>query len=144
MYPKDGYYWNYPSLPVTDPLNSPVNNTTNSNTMVTCCVDYSLSKMAKPVKTINKTIKQSMMIFPNHAKGSDEIMLNYTFLNKGKGELKIIDINGKTIYTQMLNIIANANSQTSINTAKLNLSSGIYVVLLSTPIESNFVKLIIN
>ncbi|MFZ4798150.1 MAG: T9SS type A sorting domain-containing protein [Bacteroidia bacterium] len=39
---------------------------------------------------------------------------------------------------------ANSNSQTSINTAKLNLSSGIYVVLLSTPNESNSVKLLIN
>jgi hypothetical protein len=144
MYPKDGYYLNYPSLPIIHPLNSPVNNLHNPNTMVTCCVDYSLSKMAKPSKTINKAIKQSMMIFPNPAKPSDEIILNYTFLNTGKGELKIIDINGKTIYTQTLNVVANASSQTGINTAKLNLASGIYVVLLSTGTESNFVKLLIN
>lgn len=143
-YPKDGYYWNYPSLPITDPLNAIGTYNHFTNTMVTCCVDYSLSKMAKPNKTINKTIKQSMMIFPNPAKPSDEIILNYTFLNTGKGDLKIIDINGKTIYTQTLNIVANASSQTSINTAKLNLASGIYVVLLSTGTESNFVKLLIN
>jgi hypothetical protein len=45
--------------------------------------------------------------------------------------------------TQTLNIVANANSQTSINTAKLNLNAGIYVVLLSTETESNFIKLLI-
>jgi hypothetical protein len=85
-----------------------------------------------------------MIIFPNPAKPSDQLILNYTFLNTGKGELKIIDINGKTIYTQTLNVVANASSQTSVNTAKLNLASGIYVVLLSTGTESNFVKLLIN
>jgi hypothetical protein len=35
-------------------------------------------------------------------------------------------------------------SQTSINTTKLNLSAGMYVVLLSTETERNFVKLLIN
>lgn len=100
--------------------------------------------MAKPIKSINKSIKQSMILFPNPAKPTDEIMLNYTFLQSGKGELRIVDINGKVLYTQNLNIVANASSQTSINTAKLNLASGLYVVMLSTEKESNFVKLLIN
>ena len=144
MYPKDGYYWNNPFLPITDPANSIGTYNHFTNSMATCCVDYSLGKMAKPVKTINKAIKQSMIIFPNPAKPSDQLILNYTFLNTGIGELKIIDINGKTIYSQSLNTVANASSQTSINTSKLNLSAGVYVVLLSTESESNFVKLFIN
>ncbi len=71
-------------------------------------------------------------------------MLNYTFLQNGNGVLKIMDINNKIIYTQNIEVKANASSQTSINTAKLNLASGIYVVLLSTEKESNFVKLLID
>ncbi len=144
MYPKDGYYWNNPFVPLTDPQNSIGLYNHFTNTMVTCCTDYSLSKMAKPIKAINKAIKQSMILFPNPAKPTDEIMLNYTFLQSGKGELKIMDMNGKVLYTQNLNIVANASSQTSINTAKLNLASGLYVVVLSTGNESNFVKLLIN
>lgn len=143
-YPKDGYYINYPALPLMDPLNQVTYNPFPNN-MVTCCVDYRLSKKGKNTNIKPNTKAQSkMVLFPNPANSIDEVILNYTFLQSGKGELKIIDINGKTIYTQTLNVVANASSQTGINTAKLNLASGIYVVLLSTGTESNFVKLLIN
>jgi hypothetical protein len=113
--------------------------------MVTCCVDYRLSKKGKTTNIKPNTKAQNtMVLFPNPANCKDDIILNYTFLQSGKGELKIIDINGKTLYTQNLSIEADSNSQIGINTAKLNLSSGMYVVLLSTENESKFVKLLIN
>ncbi len=144
MYPNDGYYINFPTLPLMDPLNQVTYNPFPNN-MVTCCVDYRLSKKGKTTNIKPNTKAQStMVLFPNPINSKDDINLNYTFLQSGKGELKIIDINGKTIYRQSLNVVANLNSQTGINTAKLNLSTGIYVVLLSTDTESNFVKLIIN
>ncbi len=144
-YPKDGYYWNYPFLPITDPANSIGTYNHFTNTMVTCCVDYRLSKKGKTTNLKPNTKAQStMVLFPNPMNSKDDINLNYTFLQSGKGELKIIDINGKTIYRQSLNVVANLNSQIGINTSKLNLSSGLYVVLLSTENESNFVKLLIN
>jgi hypothetical protein len=144
IYPNDGYYINYPALPLMDPLNQVTYNPFPNN-MVTCCVDYRLSKKGKTTNIKpNSKAQSKMVLFPNPANCKDEIILNYTFLQSGKGELKIIDINGRILLTQNLNILANENSQTSINIAKVNLSSGIYVVLLSTETESNFIKLLIN
>ncbi len=143
-YSKDGYYICYPALPLMNPLNQVTYNPFPNN-MVTCCVDYRLSKKGKNTNIKPNTKAQSkMVLFPNPANSKDEVILNYTFLQSGKGELKIIDINGKTLYTQNLSIESGSNSQTEINTSKLNLSSGLYVVLLSTENESNFVKLLIN
>ena len=144
IYPNDGYYINFPALPLMDPLNQVTYNPFPNN-MVTCCVDYRLSKKGKTTNIKPNTKAQStMVLFPNPTNSKDDINLNYTFLQSGKGELKIIDINGKTLYTQNLNIEAGTNSQIGINIAKLNLSSGMYVVLLSTVNESNFIKLLIK
>lgn len=78
------------------------------------------------INDISNVLNAAMQVVPNPSNGNFAVTLNY--FDKIEGALTILDVAGKSMYTEQIN--SNGPYNTNINLS--NLASGMYIVQLKT------------